>query len=80
MGIREYTPQQLDDAAIADSVNTFIAVQARDWQRRQRNRVLSAVFTEVDYARQSGDSPDVPAIIRKVWLNRELPLPELGES
>lgn len=67
------TPEELDDAAVVDAVRTFLAVQARDWQRRQQNEVLPRVLKLVDEARANGDAPDVPAIIRQVFLNRQLP-------
>lgn len=67
---------ELEDAAIADAVGTYVSVQARDWKRRQLNRVLPGVFALVDAARAKGDAPDVPAIIRQVFLKREIPQPE----
>lgn len=70
------TTEELDDAAITDAVRTFIDVQARDWKRRQLNVVLPGVFLLVDQARANGDRPDVPAIVRKVYLQRQIPQPE----
>lgn len=71
------TDDELDDAAIVDAIRSFIRVQASDWQRRQLNEVQPQVFQLVDAARERGDRPDVPAIIRQVYLKRQLPLPEL---
>lgn len=68
---------ELDDAAALDTIRTFIAVQARDWQRRQLNRVAPRVRALIDEARSNGDAPDVPALIRQVWLDRSLPSAEL---
>ena len=72
------TRDELDDAAIADAVRSFIALEARDWQRRQRARLLTPVLRLVDEARERGDAPDVAAFIRQVWLDRKMP--ELPES
>jgi hypothetical protein len=70
---RTETDQDLEDAAVADACRTYIALQARDWQRRQRNRVLPAVLRLVDEARSNGDAPDIPALIKQVFLDRDLP-------
>jgi len=62
----------LQDEDIADAVRSFIALQARSWQRRQKNAVLPKVSRMVLDARDNGDEPDVPGIIRQVWLERDL--------
>ena len=71
------TEEVLQDAAVADAVRTFIAVQARDWVRRQQNELIPQVLRLVDDARAAGDAPDVPAIIRQVHLDRQVPKPAL---
>jgi len=63
---------QLQDDDIADAVRSFIALQARSWQRRQKNAVLPRVLRMAVDARDNGDEPDVPGIIRQVWLERDL--------
>lgn len=73
-GIRDYTDRQMADATITDAINSFIALRAREWQRDQRRAILNRVFTLVDYERDIKQrEPDVAAIIKKIWLNRELP-------
>lgn len=75
------TEEHLEEAAIIDTLRTFIAVQARDWQRRQQNALVPRVLRMVDEARANGDAVDVPALIQQVWLDRRLPAPaiEAGE-
>lgn len=63
---------ELQDDDIADAVRSFIALQARSWQRRQKNAVLPKVLRMAVDARDNGDEPDVPGIIRQVWLERDL--------
>ena len=72
------TAEQLDDEALKSMVTSFITVQAADWRRRQLNRVLPALFHAVDEARASGDAVDVQALLKQIWLDRELPVPEIG--
>ena len=71
------TDAQLDKAAAKDAVSSFVRVQARDWHRRQMNAVWPVIEAQIDAALASGNSIDVPALVRKVWLERHLPeLPE----
>lgn len=72
------TEDELDDAAVVDAIRSFIRVQASDWQRRQLNAMLPGVLRLVDEARANGDRPDVVAIIRQVYLKRQIPQPELS--
>lgn len=67
------TTEELDDAAVVDAVRAFINVQGRDWVRRQLNAVQPRVLRLVDEARANGDAPDVPALIRQVFLDRQIP-------
>ncbi len=67
------TEDELDEAALIDALRSFVRVQARDWERRQLNRIFPAVRREVATALASGNAIDVGAVIRKVWVNRELP-------
>jgi hypothetical protein len=67
------TEDELDEATVADAVRSFIAVQARDMVRRQRNLSVPRVMAEIDRARSLGDKPDIPAILRAVF-NQDLEL------
>ena len=67
------TQAELDDHAVVDAVRSFVNVQARDWNRRQLNAVLPRVLRLVDEARANGDAPDVAALIRQVFLERQIP-------
>lgn len=62
------TEVELEDEAIADAVRTFVNLQARNWVRQQKNRVLPAVIEAADEARRSGKRVDVPALIKQVWM------------
>jgi hypothetical protein len=70
---RTSTDEELDDHAVVDVVRSYISLQARDWQRRQRNRVVPGVLRLVDQARANGDAVDVPALVRQVFLDHQLP-------
>ena len=63
----ELTEDELDEAAVADAVNTFLLVKSRDWRRREKNRLFPLVFAQIDKARDLGDKPDVRAIVRSVF-------------
>lgn len=71
------TDAQLDKAAAKDAVSSFVRVKARDWHRRQMNAVWPLIESQIDMALAQGHSVDIPALIRKVWLDHHLPeLPE----
>lgn len=65
------TEVELEDEAIADAVRTFIRLQARVWERDQKNRILPTVIELADAARLQGKQVDVPAIIRQVWMESD---------
>lgn len=65
------TESQLDKQAARDAVSTFIRLQARDWHRRQMNRVWEKVSAEIDTAWANGDAVDIPALIRQVFAEPE---------
>lgn len=67
------TPEQLDDEAVVGLIRGFVTVQAADWRRRQLNVVLPRVFRAIDEARARGDAPDVKAILKQVWVERDIP-------
>lgn len=65
------TEVELEDEAIADAVRTFVTLQARVWIREQKNRILPSVIEAADNERARGRKVDVPALIRKVWLETD---------
>lgn len=65
------TEVELEDEAIADAVRTFIALQAREWVRQQKNAILPTVLKMADEARADGKALDVPALIKQVWLESD---------
>lgn len=75
---KTYSDVDLEEQDIADAIRSYIALQARSWQRQQKNRITGRVFHLIDEARDNGEVPDVQALIKKVWEDRSLPLPELG--
>lgn len=70
--------ENLEEAAIVDTIRQFINVQSRDWVRRQQNALIPSVLRLVDDARNGGDSIDVGALIKQVWLDGQVPRPALG--
>lgn len=73
----ELTEDELDDAAIADAVGSFILVKSRDWRRRQKNTLLPYVMSQVDIARALGDKPDVAKILENALVRGIIPVMEL---
>jgi hypothetical protein len=69
----------LEDADAIDAIRTFIGVQARSWVRRQQNEMIPRVLHLMDAARSRGDAVDVPALIRQVHLERQVPELAAGE-
>ncbi len=67
------TETELDEAALIDAIRSYVRIQARDWERRQLNRIFPSVRREVVAALGRGDAIDVPALIRKVFVAGELP-------
>lgn len=67
------TEDELDEAALIDAIRTYVRIQARDWERRQLNRIFPAVRREVMKAQGDGNAIDVAGVIRKVFVQRELP-------
>jgi hypothetical protein len=61
------TPEQLDLAAAKDAVSTYLRVKARDFHRRQMNRIWPAIQAQVEQAIANGDALDLPALTRAVY-------------
>ena len=73
------TPQELDLAAAKDSVSTYIRVKARDFHRREMNRVWPAIAAEVALSVARGDALDLGALIRQVYQDGPQSLLEIAE-
>jgi len=67
-----YTENYLQTLDARDLVSTFVAVHARQWQRRVVNRILPKVTAAMLEAQLKGDSPDMAGILRQVWLEEDL--------
>lgn len=61
------TPEQLEDAAIADAIRSVVAITARRMQRELQNRVAAAVQPKIDVARLQGKHVDVNRLVQEVF-------------
>lgn len=50
------SPEQLEDAAIADTISTAVGIVLRDKKRRMENDIRMSLQPEVDQARLNGRS------------------------
>jgi hypothetical protein len=60
------TPEQLEDAAIADAIRSIVAIKTRVEQRELQNRLTDAVNRKVTDARLKGRKVDVDKFIVEV--------------
>ncbi len=67
------TEDELDEAALIDAIRSYVRIRARDWERRQLNRIFPQVRREVVEALGRGNAIDVAGVIRKVFVAGELP-------
>lgn len=61
------TPEQLEDAAIADAIRTLVALEMREKKREIENHLISAVKPQVDKARLEGRSVDVRTLVQRLF-------------
>lgn len=71
------TAEELDDQDIGDVVAAFYRLKATSWLRRQQAATMPKVLAAVQEARLNGDKPDVPAIIKQVLIDGDIPLLEI---
>lgn len=60
------TPEQLEDAAIADAIRTLVALRTRAEQRRIQNAITEAVKERLDTARLQGKRLNVDKFVVEV--------------
>jgi hypothetical protein len=60
---------ELQDLDVRDMATSFVAVQARQWQRRTVNRLLEEIKPQLEDARRDGNRPDTIALLRAAWLD-----------
>lgn len=78
MSIQIKDETRLEDLDILDLTRSFVAVSARQWQRRTVNRLIAHIQPQLDEARREGHKPDTVALLRDAWL--ELGFTSLLES
>jgi hypothetical protein len=60
------TPEQLEDAAIADVIRSVVAIKTRRMQRELQNKVAALVQPKIDVARLEGKHVDVNKLVQEV--------------
>jgi hypothetical protein len=60
------TPEQLEDAAIADAIRSVVALKTRAQQRELQNTITDRVKNKIELARLNGKKVDVQAFIQEV--------------
>jgi hypothetical protein len=60
------TPEQLEDAAIADAIRSVVALKVRREQRELQNRLTEQVQKKVDLARLNGERVNIQAFVKEV--------------
>ena len=69
MGLTIKDDTELEDLDVRDMANTFVAVSARQWQRRAANRLIAHIAPQIEEARRNGHKPDTVALLRDAWLD-----------
>ena len=64
------TPEQLEDAAIADVIRSVVALRTRKEHRELQNRITELVAPKIELARLQGKHVDVDKLVAEV--QREL--------
>lgn len=60
------TPEQLEDAALADAIRSIIRLKTAALQREMQNNLTEQIKVKVDTARLMGKKVDVQAFIKEV--------------
>ena len=60
------TPEQLEDAAIADIIRSVVAMRTRGLYREMQNRIVEIVTPKIDMARLQGKRIDVDKLVSEV--------------
>lgn len=70
------SPEELEDAAIRDAVNTAVSLQLRNLKRSATNYILTSITPEVESARHAGREVDIDKFFMRAmtlarhWGNR----------
>lgn len=60
------TPEQLEDAAIADAIRSIVGIKIKATQRELVNKISEQIQPKVDRARLDGKRVDIQAFIKEV--------------
>lgn len=60
------TPEQLEDAQIADAIRSIVALKTRAQQRELQNKLTEAVQPKLNHARLNGKRVNVDAFIKEL--------------
>lgn len=60
------TPEQLEDAAIADAIRAIVGLKVKATQRELVNGITEKVKLQVDLARLNGKKVDVHKFVQEV--------------
>ena len=60
------TPEQLEDAQIADAIRSIVALKTRAQHRELVNKITVKVHTKINNARLKGNRVDVDKFIEEV--------------
>lgn len=60
------TPQQLEDAAIADVIRSVVQIKTRNEQRELQNRITELVYPKIERARLRGQGVDIHKFVMEV--------------
>lgn len=61
------TPEQLEDAAIADAIRTLVALELREKKREVENHLFEIVRPQVERARLEGRSVNVKTLVQRLF-------------
>lgn len=65
------TPEQIEDANIADVISTVVAIKTRKIHRELKNRIVEQVMPKIDLARLQGKAIDVEKFVAEVMKEVE---------
>lgn len=60
------TPEQIEDANIADVIRTVVAIKTRKMHRELMNRIVEQVAPKIELARLQGKQIDVEKFVTEV--------------
>lgn len=61
------TPEQLEDAAITDAINTVVGFDLRARKREMTNDLRGQLIPQVQKARLEGRRIDIPTLVQRMW-------------